>query len=227
VSLETSFYQSGYALREGLVAPEDLAALRNEVDRLLAESDLRGGVRNALAKSPRLRGLAESEALAGPARELLGEAARPVKLTIFDKTPGSSWKVPWHQDVTIPVREHLNVAGFGPWSVKDGVLHVQAPTAVLEQVLAVRVHLDGAAADNGALRVLPGTHRLGRLSGDEIAALRRELPETVCPVPAGGAMLMSPLLVHASSGSERPSHRRVLHFEYCAAPLPGGLAWAE
>ncbi len=226
MSLETSFYQSGYAVLEGLVPPETLEPLRAEADRLLEDSELRGGARNALGKSPLFRELAESGALAGLAREILGPAARPIRLTLFDKKPGAIWSVPWHQDVTLSVRERLNVAGFGPWSVKDGVLHVQAPASLLEQVLAVRLHLDAASADNGALRVLPGSHRLGRLAHDEIAALRRELPETVCPVPAGGAMLMSPLLLHASSGSEAPSRRRILHFEYCSASLPGGLVWA-
>jgi ectoine hydroxylase-related dioxygenase (phytanoyl-CoA dioxygenase family) len=96
----------------------------------------------------------------------------------------------------------------------------------LEQVIALRLHLDDTPAENGALRVLPGTHKLGRLSNRKIALLRRETQEVVCAVPAGGAMLMSPLLLHASSASDAPSRRRVLHVEFSAALLPGGLKWA-
>ena len=58
------------------------------------------------------------------------------------------------------------MAEFGPWSVKDGVPHVQAPAEYLEQMLAVRLHLDDADEENGALRVLVGSHRLGRLSAE-------------------------------------------------------------
>ena len=36
---------------------------------------------------------------------------------------------------------------------------------------------------------------------------------------------MRPLLLHASSASQSPRHRRVIHLEYAADPLPGGLVW--
>jgi hypothetical protein len=32
-------------------------------------------------------------------------------------------------------------------------------------------------------------------------------------------------LLHASSAAEAPARRRVLHVEYAAPDLPGGLAW--
>jgi ectoine hydroxylase-related dioxygenase (phytanoyl-CoA dioxygenase family) len=92
-------------------------------------------------------------------------------------------------------------------------------------VLALRLHLDDTPADNGALRVLPGTHRMGRLSDLRISQLRGEIQEGVCPISAGSAMLMSPLLLHASSPAASPCRRRVLHFEFSAACLPGGLEW--
>lgn len=38
---------------------------------------------------------------------------------------------------------------------------------------------------------------------------------------------MRPLLLHASSPAASPGHRRVLHVEYAAAGLPGGLQWYE
>jgi hypothetical protein len=207
------------------LAADALDAARAETDLLLTGSPLRGGERNCLPKSQYLRQLATVEAPAELAREVLGPLAQPIKLTIFDKTPGSNWKVPWHQDLTIAVQQRCDLRGYGPWSVKDGVLHVQPPENVLAQIVAVRLHLDETPPDNGALRVLTGTHRLGRLAHPEIRALRSRIPETVCAVPAGGAMLMSPLLLHALSASQRPTRRRVLHFEYSSARLPGGLAW--
>lgn len=49
----------------------------------------------------------------------------------------------------------------------------------------------------------------------------------VCAVPAGGVMLMRPLLVHASSRTADVRPRRVIHLEFCNRPLPAGLRWAE
>ena len=221
-----AFEASGFGLIDDLISHDDLPRLRAEVDRLLGEAVTRGGVRNVLGKSPSLHDLAISGPPARAAETVLGSNTRPVKLTIFDKTPRANWKVPWHQDLTLSVQERKDVPGFGPWTIKDGVPHVQPPVTLLEQVIALRLHLDDTPAENGALRVLPGTHKLGRLSDQRIASLRREIQEVVCEVPAGGAMLMSPLLLHASSASEVPARRRVLHFEFSAVGLPGGLEWA-
>jgi ectoine hydroxylase-related dioxygenase (phytanoyl-CoA dioxygenase family) len=130
--------------------------------------------------------------------------------------------------------------GPGTWSSFDVLDHLihgerthwiprvdrQPPVAVIEATVAVRLHLDDTPADNGALRVLPGSHRAGRLSEVEVSRLRREIEEVVCPVPAGGAMLLRPLLLHASSSASHPDRRRVLHFEYSGAELPAGLEWA-
>lgn len=38
---------------------------------------------------------------------------------------------------------------------------------------------------------------------------------------------MRPLILHASGSAQAPAHRRVIHLEFAAAALPGGLEWAE
>ena len=225
-SLRGLFEARGYVVLKELVPATDLDVLRAEADQLLLDSPDRGGVRNVLTKSPLFNDLAASAALTSIAEEVLGPEARPTKLTVFDKTPGANWNVPWHQDLTITVNERVDVPGYGPWSVKDGLPHVQPPVDVLEDTLAIRVHLDNTPTLNGALRVLAGTHTLGRLSRSAVAELSDRVEATDCPVPAGGAMLMSPLLLHASSRATSPCRRRVLHFEYSAAALPEGLDWS-
>jgi ectoine hydroxylase-related dioxygenase (phytanoyl-CoA dioxygenase family) len=92
-------------------------------------------------------------------------------------------------------------------------------------MLAVRVHLDDCGPENGALRVLPGSHREGRLSDADVDRWRAEVPELLCAARAGDALLMRPLLLHASSAAVSPAHRRVLHFEFGAGNLPAGLEW--
>lgn len=111
--------------------------------------------------------------------------------------------------------------------MKDGVHHVQAPPDVLETMLTVRIHLDDCGLENGPLRVLPGTHRYGWLNADDIQRLRGEVEEASCAIALGGAILMRPLLLHASSKAMKPQHRRVLHLEFAASALPGGLEWQD
>jgi ectoine hydroxylase-related dioxygenase (phytanoyl-CoA dioxygenase family) len=81
--------------------------------------------------------------------------------------------------------------------------------------------------DRRALQVIPGSHRYGRLDADRIAALKTATPEVLCAPAAGDALLMRPLLLHASSKSMSGRRRRILHIEYCSDSLPAGMAWHE
>jgi hypothetical protein len=122
------------------------------------------------------------------------------------------------------LRGRLDVKGWGPWSVKEGVIYARAPASALEQVLAIRVHLDDSTAENGPLKVLPVTHKLGVLSDDAIHELAERTSPVECHVGSGGLVLMKPLLVHASSKSKNDAPRRVLHIEWAAEKcFPGGL----
>lgn len=185
------------------------------------------GIRNLLNTVPFTRDLANSTASRSIIEPILGSAARVVRGIYFDKHKGANWKVAWHQDTTIAVRERLDVEGYGPWSIKAGIQHVQPPAPVLEKMLTLRIHLDQADVSNGALRVLPGTHKCGRLGASEIEYWKQQEKPVTCFVSRGGAMLMRPLLLHSSVAASNPAHRRVLHFEYSSLDLPGGLRWFE
>jgi ectoine hydroxylase-related dioxygenase (phytanoyl-CoA dioxygenase family) len=171
--------------------------------------------------------LARSSRLLGIVRPHLASEPLPVRAIYFNKSPEANWLVSWHQDLTLALRARAELPGFGPWSTKDGIPHVQPPVELLQQMLTIRIHLDDANETNGALRVLPGSHRLGRLSAEQIQALRSEQSDFLCAVTAGDALLMRPLLLHASSRSTSSGHRRVLHIEYAAFTLPSELHWHE
>ena len=141
----------------------------------------------------------------------------PFRATLFDKSPVSNWLVIWHQDTALPFRERRDKSGWGPWSVKDGVNYAHAPARALERTIALRVHLDDSAVDNGPLRVLPGTHKLGVLTDDEIQMKAEQTPAIDCLVWRGGVLAMRPLIVHASSKSSSELPRRVLHVEYATS----------
>jgi len=100
-----------------------------------------------------------------------------------------------HQDLSIPVRERQTNPSLAGWAVKEGTLYVHAPVELLEELLAIRVHIDDCGIDNGVLRVVPGSHRAGRLSDAAIFSLRADRGETACPIRRGGALIMRPLLL--------------------------------
>jgi ectoine hydroxylase-related dioxygenase (phytanoyl-CoA dioxygenase family) len=96
----------------------------------------------------------------------------------------------------------------------------------MTNMLAIRLQLDESHASNGPLRVIPGSHNAGRLTADEIV-LWKERPSVTCTVPKGGAILMRPLVVHASSSCTLPEPRRVLHLEFAVDDLPNDLEWHD
>jgi ectoine hydroxylase-related dioxygenase (phytanoyl-CoA dioxygenase family) len=188
-------------------------------------NDASHGIRNLLAV-PIIRELASSFAVRTLAEAVLGKDCFAVKGTFFNKTQEANWKVVWHQDLTIVVRERREVPGFGPWTIKAGINHVQPPADILNHILGIRLHLDESGPDNGPLRVVPGSHKQGRLSAEKVAEWQKA-NSVVCTVPRGGALLMRPLLLHASSACVAPKPRRVIHLEFAAGPLPGGLEWYD
>ena len=165
-----------------------------------------------------------------PVREIMGAVLGPqcfaARGILFNKTQESNWKVVWHQDLTIAVRERRDTNGFGPWTNKAGISNVQPPAEIMNRVLAIRLHLDESGPDNGPLRVIAGSHKDGRLSAQGITDWRKSSSVT-CVVPKGGALLMRPLLLHASSACVVPKPRRVIHLEFAAEDLPQGLEWQD
>lgn len=220
---------NGFALMPGIISRAQVDSLR----ATLGDAP-RAGRRGMLAE-PAVAAMAHSDQLLALVRSHLLVSSlpppfipappRPVRAISFDKSPSANWLVAWHQDLTIVASERRDAPGFGPWSVKVGVPHVQPPIELLEHMLTVRLHLDAANESNGALRILAGTHRHGRLTAEQIEAFRQSIPEAVCHAAEGDALLMRPLVLHASSRATAPTRRRVLHIEYAACELPYGLAW--
>ena len=214
--------REGWAVTPPVVPQLELDALIEALTPLAGTG--RGGARNLL-DVPLVARLAASRAVRAIAESVLGPHCFAVRALLFDKTPDANWKVIWHQDLTIAVEQRAAVAGFGPWSEKEGVSHVQPPVAILEQMLAVRVHLDDCGAENGPVRVLPGSHRVGRLSSEGVDAWKSSAEPVACLVERGGVLAFRPLILHASSPATVPAHRRVVHLEFAAAELPSPLEW--
>lgn len=183
-----------------------------------------GGVRN-LIDHPTVVRLLGAERLGRYLWSATGRELVAVKATLFDKTAEANWRVQWHQDWMIAVRERLDVPGYGRWTRKEGLLHVEAPAAVLAQMIAIRVHLDECGPDQGPLRVIAGSHRAGKLSGSDLAAAVAGHDVVELSVPRGAMLLIRPLLVHSSPPAATPQHRRVLHIELAPEESISPLQW--
>ena len=161
--------QHGFAIIPDVVSENDIVRLTRE----LAENPLprsRAGSRHALRHSS-IAEVADDPRLTGLVEKILGHGAAPFRATLFDKSPNSNWLVAWHQDTALPLRRRQDATGWGPWSVKEGVIYARAPASVLRKVLALRLHLDDSTLENGPLRVLPGTHLMDVLGDDALHQL--------------------------------------------------------
>jgi ectoine hydroxylase-related dioxygenase (phytanoyl-CoA dioxygenase family) len=207
--------QHGFAVLPNVIAATVIDALLEDLVQI-THRRRRAGARHVL-ENPEVTTLANDPRMLGIAREVLGETAFAFRATFFDKSPNSNWLIPWHQDTALPLRDKRETPGWGPWSVKDGVNYAHAPAAALNQVLALRLHLDDSTSENGPLRVLPGTHSMGVLNDDEVSRLAAERGEVECVVLKGGVLAMRPLIVHVSSKLQSQQPRRVLHIEYAAS----------
>lgn len=209
----TSWQQSaGFEIIPAVFTTSEVAALGSTL-RDSVPGRGRAGARH-LMTHPAVAAVARDPRLLAIASRFLSADAIPYRATLFDKSPHNNWLVVWHQDTALPLRERREAAGWGPWSVKAGINYAHAPAAALSRVIALRLHIDDSAGDNGPLRVIPGTHTLGVLPDSDVQRLSSEGRATDCLVSAGGVLAMRPLLLHASSKAESTRARRVLHLEY-------------
>ena len=151
----------GFAVIAGVLGYREMDTLKGGMDKTPLRRS-RAGVRHMLGNTS-VAALASHPRLLEIARQVLGAETRPFRATLFDKSPTSNWLVVWHQDTALPLRERHELPGWGPCSVKAGVIYAHAPATALEQVLALRIHLDDSTDKNGpAARASRNAHD-GRL----------------------------------------------------------------
>ena len=218
----TSFRDDGFAIIPRVIETAECLLAAEQIATLTGSA----GTRNLLSFSW-CQELAAKISHHPDIAKLLRKDARPVLCTYFEKSTEMNWLVPAHQDLSIPVRERVSDPALHGWSVKEGQVFVQAPDETLAELFAVRVHIDRCGPEDGALRVVPGSHRNGRLPMAEIGVIRSLEGDVLCTAEAGDALVMRPLLIHASSKSRGDSTRRILHFLFGPAELPCGLEWPE
>lgn len=228
--------REGFAVLSGLFRCEEASAMAAALGEIFARetaesASIRGqdgavyAARNVLRLWPDAATIWRQPAVVACLHEVLGPEFGLVRILFFDKPPLQTWALPWHKDITIAVRDNrLPSQRFAKPTRKAGVPHVEAPREVLESMLTARIHLDSVGADNGPLKVIPGSHRTGKVLTLDVA------PPRIIHAGLGDVLLMRPLVAHCSGKShpDTTRHRRVLHLEFAASEgLPDGYAWHD
>lgn len=140
--------------------------------------------------------LSRSEKLVNSVEQLIGGPVAHFHSKVMQKVPkvGGAWE--WHQD-------------YGYW-YRNGFMYAN-------QMLSVMFALTNANEENGCLKVLPGSHKLGRLEhgkvGEQVGAdmhmvqkYMKSVDEVHCELDEGDALFFHSNLLHASGAntSENP-----------------------
>lgn len=228
---KTDIIEKGFSIIPGVFEKEELNAIPQLIDQAdssrssFRKTDDLFAIRQFLKEVPSVKDVLLVKKLVSIIEQIFGTDYFLVKSIYFDKPGASNWFVSYHQDLTISVDRKIEAKGFGPWTLKQDLFGVQPPLEILENIFTMRVHLDDTDGNNGALRVVPGSHRKGIYRPGAINWENET--EVTCSVPAGGIMIMKPLLLHASNRTTNQSRRRVIHLEFCNRELSGPLEWAE
>jgi len=226
----TDIEQTGFAIIPDVFSSEELAMLATiieEADRSGENFRMSAGlfaIRQFFKEIPDIIPHVFIKKLNAIIKEVFGADYFIVKSIYFDKPEHSNWFVAYHQDLTIAVKQKKEIEGYGPWTAKQNQFSVQPPFHILNDNFTIRIHLDDADDGNGALYVIPGSHRT-ILRPERIE--RSTIEEVICNVPQGGIMIMKPLLMHASKRSVNKRKRRVIHIEFTNKVLPEPLEWSE
>jgi ectoine hydroxylase-related dioxygenase (phytanoyl-CoA dioxygenase family) len=223
--------EKGFSVMEQVYTDEQVDRILNVIESADTSGDAfrKSGdvfaIRQFLKELPETFDLIFTDQLKTVIQELAGEDYFVVKSIYFDKPESSNWYVPWHQDLTVSVDRKCILEGFGPWTIRQNQFAVQPPVDFLENILTIRIHLDDTDGHNGALKVIPGSHRK-KIYRPETIDWTVETEES-CSVKRGGIMLMKPLTLHSSGRTTNGNKRRVIHIECSNKVLPREIQWAE
>lgn len=169
--------------------------------------------------------LSDGHGFAGIASALARKTVRPVRAIFFDKSEANNWALGWHQDRTICVKQRHEAAGYGPWTTKQGLQHVQPPFEIIAGMITIRVHFDTVDTENAPLLVALGSHQMGLIPVSEIPAAVARCETLACTATIGDVWAYATPIVHSSERSRSLSRRRVLQVDYSGDDLPDPLRW--
>lgn len=200
----SAYFQDGYIVRKSLLSSKEVALIRDRA-RASIEPEIREGETGNVktltkAEEDRFGFLGRDERLVDLAQKAIG---KPIYRYYYNIVPNVGAD-DWHQDFS--------------FFYADGFLAPQFAT--------IYVPFDTATRENSCLRVLKGSHKLGRLNSSEVghcieqkqleAALK--LFELVyIEMDAGDVMIFDGNLLHGSDGNRTDTRLWTYHCYYNAA----------
>ena len=213
-----------YSDREIINLTKILASLDMATPNFRKTKDL-FAIRQFLKEVPQIQKFIFTNPLKQLIHENFGKDYFVVKSIYFEKPSASNWFVSYHQDLSISVNKKENIPGYNHWTFKKKQFGVQPPLKILESIYTIRIHLDDTDQNNGALKIIPGSHSKGIYRPETIDwDVEKEI---TCDVQKGAVMIMKPLLLHSSNRTTNNQKRRVIHLEFSNQKLAQDLHWAE
>lgn len=189
----------GYTVIPGLVDPEWLQALRARVEALFEEEGENAG--HEFRQEPHARRLAN---LVDKGEVFERVIAHPALLELVEHVLGPEFKL-----------SSLNARSTNPFAPEPQPLHTDMgllPDARGACVCNSVWMLDEFTAENGATRVVPGSHRWNRLPREAMPdPLAAHPDEVLLTGPAGSVAVYNAHLWHGGTANRTNRHRRALH----------------
>jgi ectoine hydroxylase-related dioxygenase (phytanoyl-CoA dioxygenase family) len=200
--------ERGFVRLPGFIAPARRQRLVDRIEALFAEEgDHAGG---EFKQEPGARRLAN---LADKGEVFVDCVVEPEVLEYVGHVLGKALKL-----------SSLNARSANPRSEDAQPLHVDAGALPDERgfwVCNTVWMLDAFTPDNGALRVVPGSHRFGRRPQDALDDPRRPHPDEVLVTgEAGDLVVMNSHLWHGGTANRTDRARLALHAFYCRRDKP-------
>jgi hypothetical protein len=199
--------EQGYVCLEAFIAPERRRRLTDRIDDLFAEEGEAAGAE--FRQEPGARRLAN---LVDKGDVFVDCILDPVVLEHVAYVVGR------------PKLSSLNARSASPHSAERQPLHVDAGALPDEHgywVCNTVWLLDDFTADNGALRVVPGSHRWGRRPPEALADPQGAHPDEVLVTGrAGDLVVMNSHLWHGGTANRTDRRRLALHAFYCRWDKP-------
>lgn len=200
--------ETGFAVLEDYMGAEMLETMRARVDQLLKEEGAAAGSEFKTEENARrLANLVDKG-------EVFREAiARPEMLALVESVLGEDFKL-----------SSLNMRSANPHSSSVQPLHVDMGRLPDEKGYAVCNcvwMLDDFTLENGALRVIPGSHNWSKKPQDELADPYASHPkELLVTGRAGTVVVMNAHTWHGGTANRTDKERRALHSFFCRHDVP-------
>jgi len=216
-AVHEAFERDGVVVIEGLLSPDVVARVNIEVEAAVASADPDEDLFDPILKAFHGPHTRQVTGVAGISRTFATDVVcNPVLLALCDR-------------VLLPscARYQLNIGHLlqrGPgaaeqWLHRDEAVWSDVPRPHPELQLASVIALVDFTKDNGATRVVPGSHRWPDrdLSPGEQAARPAPQPEQIsyAEMPAGSAVVYSGGTIHAGGANSTDIPRRGAHLSYC------------